>query len=149
MKISGEPGEKYCAPDRIRTCYLWIRSPLLYPDELQAQEGWMTGFEPATTRSTIWDSTTELHPPCIAYTTVYHSIISSLISTACHSPSNAASFASSPGERAPGRIAGWDETGGRRKPLSRKRRNSAAHSSFDGACFSDRYRPCRCHRQET
>ena len=25
--------------------------------------GWMTGFEPATTRSTIWDSTTELHPP--------------------------------------------------------------------------------------
>ena len=60
------------ATDTIRTCYLRIRSPLLYPDELQAQlkkkvqevyflhPGCLVGIEPTTTRSTIWRSTAEL-----------------------------------------------------------------------------------------
>jgi hypothetical protein len=27
------------------------------------KEGWLTGFEPATARTTIWSSTVELQPP--------------------------------------------------------------------------------------
>ena len=30
---------------------------------LKEEMGWPTGFEPATTRITIWDSTIELWPP--------------------------------------------------------------------------------------
>ena len=51
------------APDTIRTCDLRIRSPTLYPAELQARIGCLMGFEPMTTRSTIWRSTTELQTP--------------------------------------------------------------------------------------
>lgn len=51
------------APGRIRTYDLWIRSPLLYPAELQAQVfylnnlGRMTRLELATTGATIRSST--------------------------------------------------------------------------------------------
>src|SRR5690606_42028331 len=40
-------------PGRIRTCDLRIRSPALYPAELRVLIGWMTGFEPATSGTTI------------------------------------------------------------------------------------------------
>ena len=68
----------FCAPDRARTCNLRIRSPTLYPIELQAPSevfplmkkssmvldlGWKKGLEPSTTRSTIWRSAIELLPP--------------------------------------------------------------------------------------
>ena len=33
----------------------------IFPHE--RKKGWVMGFEPTTTRSTIWRSTTELHPP--------------------------------------------------------------------------------------
>ena len=73
----------FFASGRNRTCDLRIRSPALYPTELRAQtlpscaerflavpvsgsakkEGCLMGFEPTTTRSTIWRSTTELQAP--------------------------------------------------------------------------------------
>ncbi len=43
-----------------------MRCPLPYyriSSILSKQKGWMTGLEPATTRTTIWCSTIELHPP--------------------------------------------------------------------------------------
>ncbi len=70
------PDHKTGASGRTRTCNLLIRSQKLYPIELrmrcmagstpepEKEMGWSTGFEPATTRSTIWGSNqAELRPP--------------------------------------------------------------------------------------
>ena len=44
------------------TCGFEVRRSI--QAELRAlEQGWMTGLEPATTRTTIWCSTIELHPP--------------------------------------------------------------------------------------
>ena len=57
----------YSSRAPFQTPHLLLSINLFLKIELNAypkQYGWMTGFEPATTRSTIWDSTAELHPPC-------------------------------------------------------------------------------------
>jgi hypothetical protein len=50
------------APEGIRTPGLRIRSPLLYPTELQAQNGAGDGNRTHTTSLEGWNSTIELHP---------------------------------------------------------------------------------------
>ncbi len=60
FRIAGDGNLFLCssfAPWRTRTSDLRVRSPVLYPAELRTHGGWMTGFEPATTRTTIWCST--------------------------------------------------------------------------------------------
>ena len=49
-------------PEGIRTPDLRIRSPLLYPAELQAQNGAGEGNRTLTASLEGWSSTTELHP---------------------------------------------------------------------------------------
>ena len=53
---------QYGAPERSRTSDTRIRSPLLYPAELQALNGAGEGNRTLATSLEGWGSTTELHP---------------------------------------------------------------------------------------